>query len=136
MVCGAVVAHVPSKHVCLCSDKCAFVVCYADGVYKIMLVVTCGDRHAVWANLHKWVCCPTPSPPPPWYTQHIINSGVLMGTLIDRTKETSIVSSHYESVRSYSYKLEYMYTILCVCSVYMCVCMHMYICVYVHINKK
>ena len=70
LVCSAVVVHVPSEHVYLCSDKYAFVMYYADGVCKIMLVVTCGDHHAVLANLHNWVCCPhTPLPSPMVYTK-------------------------------------------------------------------
>ena len=34
LMCTAVVAHVPSEHVHLCSDNCAFVVYYAGGVYN------------------------------------------------------------------------------------------------------
>ena len=63
LVCGAVVACVPSEHMHLCSDKCTF---YADGVCKIMLAVTCD--HAVLANIIGYIA---PHPlPSPWYTQH------------------------------------------------------------------
>ena len=63
LVCGAVVAHVPSEHALhLCSDKCAFIVYCAGGVRKIMLVVT-GDHHAVLANIIGYIA-PTPPPLP------------------------------------------------------------------------
>ena len=66
-VCGAVVAHIPSEHVLhLCSDKCAFIVYCANGVCKIMQVVT-GDHHAMLANIIGYIA-PTPPPLPMIYT--------------------------------------------------------------------
>ena len=93
-----------------------------------MLVVTCGDHHTVLAKLHNRVYYPHTSSSLPWNIQHMINSMVLMGIIIDRTEETSNVSSHYESVRiSCSYKLEYIYNYMCVCSVLLYVCMYAYV---------
>ena len=82
-VCGTVVTHVPSGHVCLCSDKCAFIVYYAGGVCKIILVVTGGDHHTVLANIIGY-SSPTPPPLPMVY----IAQGFFMGILTDRTQET------------------------------------------------
>ena len=63
LVCGAVVAHVLSEHVRLCSDKCTFIVYCAGKVRKIMLVVICGDHHAVLANIIGYIAPTPPSPP-------------------------------------------------------------------------
>ena len=62
VVCGAVVVLIPSEHVRLCSDKCAFIVYYAGGVCKIIVVVRCVDHHAVVANIIGDIA---PTPPLP-----------------------------------------------------------------------
>ena len=87
-VCSTVVAHVPSEHVHLCSDKCAFIVYYAGGVCKIMLVVTCGYHHAGLANIIGYIAPHTPSPP-----HGIPNTRVFMGTLTDRTQKHQLLAA-------------------------------------------